>query len=505
MRGMQGFMALHRQTLEADFAERSRREAAEMERRIEMARASGRLGDGRLANMADLEHAGHFNANGIFLGAFEGRLLFYNGEAPMLSYAMTGSGKGRDMILPCLAHSRGRSLFVLDQKDGENAYVSGAFRETQGAGCIYLNPCGLHGLTNTRINPLQLLVDIVRRGDIIDTESVEIAHILLPPKPNDPNGWVRSGAVRLLATRAEYLAQFEPLRCTLSNLWRFVNTDAEQTDLDFAMMRTCGVEAIERKAAALLDTAINAPKQFAAYLTDAQDALAVFEPGKTLAAATDAHEFDFARMKHEPHTVYLMLPAEKSGVAAPYMSLIVNYAIETIARERGPVRTTLILDEFPQLNRTNSVLKALQVYRGKGIQPWIISQGRFSMAERWPLNIIKEFEDQSAVMTMKFVKDPDLLRDIELWSGNQTILMPGMSHSGGIVHSAGANLGETKRAVLQSENVFGKPELFIRFADLPHLVKAQSVPFYAVHPWRDYIGDVRALHRTNEKSRMERT
>lgn len=498
MRGMQGFMALHRQTLEADFAERSRREAADMERRIEMARASGRLGDGRLADMADLERAGHFNANGIFLGAFEGRLLFYNGEAPMLSYAMTGSGKGRDLILPNLAHLRGRSLFILDQKDGENAYVSGAFRETQGAGCIYLNPYGLHGFPNTRFNPMRLLVDIVERGERIGLEGVEIAQILLPPKHNDPNAWVRSGAVRLLATRAEYLAYFEPERCTLSNLWRFVNTDAEQTEVDFTMMRTCGLESIERKAAALLDTAINAPKQFAAYLTDAQDALNVFEPGSALADATDAHDFDFRRMKHEPHTAFLMLPAEKSDAAAPYMSLSVNYVIETIARERGPVRTTLILDEFPQLNRTNSVLKALQVYRGKGIQPWIISQGRFSMAERWPANIIKEFEDQSAVMTMKFVKDPDLMRDIELWSGNKTILMPGMSHSGGIVNSAGANLGEAKRAVLQSENIFGKPELLIRFADLPHLVKAGSVPFYAVKPWNDRIGDVRALHRVKE-------
>lgn len=495
MKGMQGFMALHRQTLEADFAERSRREAAEMERRIEMARASGRLGDGRLAKMDDLEQGGYFEADGIFLGAFRGRLLFYNGDAPILSYAMTGSGKGRDLILPNLAHSRGRSLFVLDQKDGENAYASGAFRETQGAGCIYLNPYGLHGLPNTRFNPLRLLIDIAARGQRIELEGVEIAHILLPPKHNDPNAWVRSGAIRLVATRAEYLAQFEPERCTLSNLWRFVNTDAEQTDLDFAMMRTCGVEAIERKAAALLDIATNAPKQFAAYLTDAQDALMSFEPGSALAEATDAHDFDFRRMKHEPHTVYLMLPAEKSDAAAAYMSLSVNYVIETIARERGPVRTTLILDEFPQLNRTNSVLKALQVYRGKGIQPWIISQGRFSMAERWPANIIKEFEDQSAVMTMKLVKDPDLLRDIELWSGNQTILMPGVSHSGGIVHSAGANLGEARRAVLQSEDIMGSADLLIRFADLPHLVKAKSVPFYSVSPWGTRIRDVRKLHR----------
>jgi type IV secretion system protein VirD4 len=408
---------------------------------------------------------------------------------------MTGSGKGRDMILPNLAHVRGRSLFVLDQKDGENAFASGEFRATLGAGCIFLNPFGLHGFANTRINPLQLLVDILAGGGRIDMEAVEIAHILLPTLHNDPNAWVRSGAVRMIATRLEYLARIEPERCTLSHLWRFVNADAETMNFDFAMMATCGIESIERKAAAMRDTATTAPKQFEAYKSDAIDALFAFEPGKAIADATDAHEFDFAKLKHEPYTVYLMLPAEKSGVAAPYMSLVVNYVIETIARERGPLTTTMILDEFPQLNRTNSVLKALQVYRGKGIQPWIFSQGRFSLEDRWPRHVIKEFEDQSAVMTMKYVRDPELLRDVELWSGNATILMPGVSHSGGVVNSASANLGEAKRAVLQSEDIVGRPELLIRFSDMPHLVRADSVPFYTVDPWSERIGDVRKLHR----------
>jgi type IV secretion system protein VirD4 len=408
---------------------------------------------------------------------------------------MTGSGKGRDLILTNAAHLRGRSLFMLDQKDGENAYASAAHRATLGGGCVFLNPYGLHGLPNTRINPLHLLIDTVKNGGRIDMEAVEIAQILLPIKHGDPNAWVRSGAIRMIATRAEYLARIEPERCLLSHLWRFVNADAQQIGMDYAMMRTCGIEGIERKAAALHDVASNAPKQFEAYRSDAIEALDVFEPGKAIAEATDAHEFDFARMKHEAITVYLMLPADKSGSAAPYMSLSVNYGIETIARERGPVRTTLILDEFPQLNRTNSVLKALQVYRGKGIQPWIFAQGRFSMEERWPTNIIKEFEDQAAVMTMKYVRAPELLRDIELWSGNKTILMPGVSHSGGVVNSAAANLGETKRPVLQSEDIIGRPELLIRFSDLPHMVRADSIPFYTVDPWDKQIGDVRDLHQ----------
>ncbi len=44
MKGMQGFMALHQRTVEADFASASRREAERMRLEIASAQASGVLG-----------------------------------------------------------------------------------------------------------------------------------------------------------------------------------------------------------------------------------------------------------------------------------------------------------------------------------------------------------------------------------------------------------------------------------------------------------------------------
>ncbi len=494
-KGMEGFMALHRQTLEADYAEQARRRAYETEKRMREATPSGRYGSGRLAALADVERENLLDPNGLFLGGLDGRLLFYNGDAPMLSYLMTGGGKGRDLILPNLAHVRNRSIVILDTKDGENAWASAAFRSTLGAGCIFLNPLGLHCMPNTRINPFQLLVDIVARGERIDTEAEEMAQILLPA-PVKPGGdaWVRKGALRLLALRLEYLAHFDPACCTLGNLWRFVNASADDIDLAYAMMRTCGIESIEGKAASLQDTASKAPKQYEAYKAEVIDALNMFEPGKTFEQATAAHEFDFAELKRKAHTVYIMVPAGKLGVAAPWLSLVVNYAIETIARQAGAVRTTFLLDEFPQLPPAPSIRRALQVYRAKGVQLWFFSQGRFSLTERWSENAVKEFEDQAAIMTMKYVREPSLIRDLELWSGTMTMLTPGISHNGGVVESAAANLGETKRPVLQNDDIVGRDDLFIRVATMPHIIKAKSVPYYEVAPWNESILDVRKMH-----------
>lgn len=479
--------------------EEARQRAAWQEYVMAMAAPSGQLGDGRLANLDDLKAVGLFEAGGLFLGAQGGRMLFFNGDGQLLTYARTGSGKGRDLILPNLAHVRDRSLIVVDVKDGENCFASHEHRAgALGQNCIFLNPFGLLGLPNTKINPLHVLVDIVRDGGEIDTQADEMAMILIPPNPREgENSWVRKGAIRLLALRMEYLAYFDPVNCTLGNLWRFVNASDSDFEREFQMMATCGLEGIARRAAALGATYADAPKQFEAYKSDAIEALSSFEIGKTLDRTTSAHDFDFARLKHEPTTVYLMSPSDKLGVIAPWISLIVNYAIEAIARERGQLRTCFILDEFPQLPPAPAVMKALRLYRGKGIQLWFFAQGRYSMEGRWSRDAVREIEDQAAIFNMTGVEDPSLMRDVERWSGNRTIVTRGQNIGGGAVESAGTNRGESRRPVLQSEDIrgIGAGRQIIKVAGLPQLAVCDRLPFYAVAPWDRQIGDVRTMHQ----------
>lgn len=500
---LQTVSSVHRSVVERDYANASRREAEQMRAAIATAQASGVLGNGRLANIADARAADLFNPSGLFLGAMNNRLLFYSGDAPLLTYARTGMGKGRDLILPNLAHIRDRSLVAVDVKDGENCYASWEHRSNElGHPCIYLNPFGLLGLPNTRINPLQTLMAIVARRGQIDTEADEIAHILIPSSPKSKDGdWVGKGARRLLAVRMEYLAHFEPELCTLSGLWRFVNSSQIDMELAFAMMATCGVAGLEGRAAALRATAADAAKQFEAYKSDCIEALHPFEPNKTLDRATSTHDFDFSALKSKPHTVYLIAPSEKLAVVAPWLSLIVSHIIETVARERGAVQTTFLLDEFPMLPPAPAITKTLRLYRGKGLQLWLFSQGRYSLQERWSREAVKEFEDMAAIFNTSGVEDPDLMSDIEKWSGNRTVLMHGVNRSGGTVESAGANLGETRRAVLQSEDIraIGAGRQIIRVAGLPHLLVCNRVPFYEVDPWKGQLRDLRDLHKGTAK------
>lgn len=499
--GMNFFMSVHRQTLEADHAARARERARAMEDAMRRATPSDALGHGRLATLGDVNASGLFGDDGIFLGGLDGRLLFYRGDAPLMTYARTGSGKGRDLILPNLAHLRDRSLIVCDPKDGENAFVSAAHRrDTLGHKVVFLNPFGINGdgFPNTKINPFNLLVNIVRSGARIDSEASEIAHILIP-RPVKASGeeWVRSGALRLTATVLEYLAIFDSENCTPSRLWSFANSSGFDLAAQFAMMETCGVPSIEGRAASFNLVRSDAPKQWEAYKSALADALEPFAPDGALANATSANEFDLRRLKREFVAVYLIVPSRKLAASASWIALQINNAIETIADERGPVRTTFILDEFAQLPPIEAVTKAIRLYRSKGIQLWFFAQSRYSLRERYPEVLAKEFEEQAGIVTMRSIGESDMIRDLELWSGNRTILNRGVSHNGGTVETAAANLGESKRSVLQAEDIIGLGlnRQIIKVATMPHLIVSDCVPFFAVDPWRNQIGDVRALHR----------
>lgn len=498
VQAMQSFTALHQRTLEADFAYRARLHAQETQEAMHHAQASPVLGDGRLADLGDIEKAGLLDGSGIVIGSVSGRLLFYNGDGPLLSYLRTGGGKGRDQILPNCAHIRGRSLVVLDLKDGENAWASWKHRASlENERCLFLNPAGLHGLPTTNINPMSGLLKLVVTGQSIAKQVKQIALTFLPiPAKEGDDAWVRKGAIRLLATRVEYVARFDPEQCTPGGLWRFVNAGKADLEKSFALMSTCGVEAIERKALALEQTLTNAPKQFEASKADAIDALDAYEPGQVLERATSVSDFDPSILKQTPHTVFIMLPADMIDVAGSWVSLMLNVFIEEIARELGPIRTTFLLDEFPQVSAAPVILKALRVYRSKGIQLFIFAQGRFSLEGRWSRDSVKEFEDQAAVLLLKNIQEPTVIKDVELWSGNKTVLMRGVSHNGGVIETGAANLGEAKRAVLQSEDIIGlgNRRQIIRVTGMPRLIVAESVPFYDVDPWRNQIRDVRDLH-----------
>jgi type IV secretion system protein VirD4 len=498
---MERGFALHRGWSEADRAREARERAHELETAMATAQPSGAFGDGRLGNLEDCKKAGLLNSTGLFIGAFgpNGHFLYHNSEESLLTYNRAGGGKGVSLIQPNLAHSNDRTLVIVDIKDGEHAFSSSAHRRAAlGTEVVYFNPYGLHGYPNTDVNPLFRLLEVVRAGGSPDGEAESIFEIALPaPARESENAFFRKGAIQLCTLRAEFLAFEKPNECTLPDIWRFLHGDEEHFAMEFSMMATSENESVARRAQAFASMRRTAEKQWEAIRSEAASALSAFEPGKSLGNACASHDIDLTRAKREKLTIYIILPANRIDVAKPWVSMLIGMMTEVIAAARGPVRTTFIVDEFSNLPKVPSILRSLRLYRGLGVSYWFFSQGRHALTSQWSKEQVKDIEDQVGIITMKSVWEPDLLKDIELWSGTKTILQGGVSHSGGVVQTANANLSENKRPVLQAGDVIalGPTRQVIRVASMPHLLISDAVPYFTVDPWKDQVRDVRDLHK----------
>lgn len=486
-----------RRTAESEaYAHRARDRAHRLEQHYLDLEASGDLGDARLANLDDAKKAGLLDPAGWYLGVMQRRFLFLNADGHNLIYARTGGGKGTTSALPNLAHCRS-SMFVIDVKDAELAKASAAHRALNlGHEVIILDPWGITGHPSAKVSPLHRLGEIVARGYQIDDEADEIAFILLPPGKADvgDNGWVRKGARRLLSMRMRYLAQEAPHRLRLSELWRFVNASDGQLQAAFADMRGSPNEVVAGSAAYMKSVMLESPKQFEAYRSECIEALGSYFPGSSLDKATSENTVNFAAMKDRPITVYLCVPSSKIAVAASWIAMLINHAIEQIAAAEGSQKVRFLIDEFAQLPAPiPAVMKALRLYRGRGILLTLYCQGRFSLRDAgYNEAAVKEIEDQAACIQMWGIEDPSLIRDVSYWSGNTSVVQVNPSHNGGQVAQGSMGRGEQKRPVLQVENIrrINDGRQIIKLPGFPLFV-TERAPYWQINPWKHFIGDTR--------------
>lgn len=491
----QGFETLGAQSRAKEQEQRalaSIEENKRVQRFVQNPTASNKLGDGRLANLLDAQAEGMLDPNGLFLGRMDGKPVFYGGDAHLLNYALTRSGKGRDIVLPNLAHVFNRSLVVNDIKDGENHFASAEYRQSKGHKIIALNPHGLRGIKGEKLNPFQRIIDKASRSESVTEDCLQICMSLVPPnKGGGDNQWVAAGAQQILATWLEWSARFRPERCTLSNMWRFV---FRHTVEHVNEIIDCGCDGLAGQAEKIAQLH-ESEDQWNAYESEMSQALWNFRPDSPLALATDETTFDPTRMKHEKTTLYLMADSDLLEASSRWVSLTVSSIINSCAQTAGQIPVTFIIDELANLPYMAVIPKALTLYAGKGVQLWGLCQGREALRDKgYSDHTIKNFEGQSGLLHMWSVKETDLLKDIELWSGKTTVAIRGANQSGGQVASASFGVNEQARPVLQTEDILaiGEGKQLMR-TNGAHLYLIERVPWFTVPRWQNVLKDVRTL------------
>ncbi|MBK6509552.1 MAG: type IV secretory system conjugative DNA transfer family protein [Haliea sp.] len=325
----------------------------------------------------------------IFLGSLENGAVFAK-PTHMITYGGPGSGKGTSAVIPNLLMWQG-SVFVTDPK-GENAAVTAKYRrDSLGQRIVYLNPWHELGLPNTNFNPLEIIVESVRRtrdpnsaqkeknNELSDARA--IASILVP-EPLDPgqNQWVRERARTLIAAFILYLAYIKPEKCTLPTIHKCLMQAEKEYLAHFEYMvylpPNLAKGALQKFGSSLLDDYFKQAREHQTGRNEATEKLAIFDEADKLADSITSTQVSLREFVSSGNvTIYAILPLKYVQSHGRWAGLVAANIFEAIGScgKGRPVLT--LLDEYCNLGRLHTLDK-LAAYRGHGLRAWLIVQSQ---------------------------------------------------------------------------------------------------------------------------------
>jgi len=350
----------------------------------------------------------------------------------LLSIAPTRSGKGRSLILPNLLHWPQHSVLVVDPK-GENALVTARYRRKLGHEVVIFNPYGLHQEAFAEIgcaqfasfNPIGSLeldaetlhddIAIIAESLIYDTggdahwtESarglIEFLILYLLHEPTETDKSVRRLRA-LIAGGQQGLRQERvctPEEATAdSRRFRFDDSRNAHVELSVYAKASASESELVRN---MVDRYAAATEEVSSVFATAEAQTRILK-SDVICAALDGDSFDFARMKQQPITMYLILPTERLITQARYLRLVLLVAMSHFLRSgMGACKVLMLLDEFANLGPLQIIEQGYGLIAGHGVTLWSFVQNLSQLKNLYPSSW-ETFIANSAVVTVSNVND----------------------------------------------------------------------------------------------------
>jgi type IV secretion system protein VirD4 len=314
-------------------------------------------------------------------GANGGRAaVTYDGDAPLLSCATTGAGKGRGVLIPNMLTYPG-PMIAVDIK-GELYQVTNRRRREMGQQVAVIDPFHLVTDRSDSLNPLDLMT--LPRSDI-DSDAEMLASLLAvgnaferEPFWNITANGLMAGLIALIASGASKDRHLGQLRA-----WLF------HRDLEMTIAKMLDEGVIRSRVAR---------DQFVAYLNAPHEqtrpcikttacsyvsALGSEQVVETLRASSfrlqDVYD-------GKPLSIYIVIPPDKLESHKALLRLWVGTLLTTIMRRTTMPRqrTLFLLDECAQLGSLDSLRKAITLLRGSGLQTWTFWQDLSQLRQVYP-------------------------------------------------------------------------------------------------------------------------
>lgn len=342
-------------------------------------------GASRTATERELRRARLIPRNdNIYLGEFlkAGRprpQVGYPGPAHLITIGPNRCGKGVGLIVPNLVDLK-RSILMIDPK-GEAAAITARHRAKLGR-VVVLNPFRLFvderpWLESEGFNPL---VGLDPNSKYFVDDATGIGEALVRIEEGRERHWSASAQDLVGA-----LVMFECLKArasgrppSLVNVRTMLTEPYGTNDgmptgmaLTVAEMLQSGFRPLVQKVGRLKEQSREINSIISVGITQT-----VFLDSPPVAEDLERGSFDFADMKREIVTVYLIPPAQHISKHANWLRLIVQSALQAL--QNTPSSTLppplFLMDEFAQLGHLQSIQDGMGMLAGFGVQLWPILQ-----------------------------------------------------------------------------------------------------------------------------------
>ncbi|THV10560.1 type IV secretory system conjugative DNA transfer family protein [Rhizobium rhizophilum] len=298
------------------------------------------------------------------------RLLRHDGPGHLLTMAPTRTGKGVGTIIPNLLTAN-RSVICMDPK-GENARITARARMMFGPVYV-LDPFGITGFNTAAFNPL----------DHLDPEGLDLAEdagtladalVFDEPGMAGEAHWSEEAKALISGLILMIVATAPPDERHLGTLRRHLTADPQS----FANLQNRMQQMHE--ANGLIARAANrhlgkADREAAGVLSAAQRHTHFLDSPRMLEVLRRS-DFHFTDLKHQPATVFLVLPPDRLSTYSRWLRLLITQSLTDMARDQTtPTKPVLyLLDEFAALGHLAPIERAMGLMAGYGVQLWPILQ-----------------------------------------------------------------------------------------------------------------------------------
>lgn len=437
--------------------------------------------------------------SGVFIGALNQDLLFYNCWAPKAGsvevYGPARTGKSSTSILGTLLNvwnlkGKGKLRFSIWCNDpkGELYFVSAAFRKWCGQRILVINPFGIKGIPQDCFNPL----DCVLRSVIFMTGETRnlcalISNAMIPePEGNQgttDNSFFRQAARLFVMRLICYMACFEPMHCNLVRLRELVSSSESHLVMIGNKMRDSEqLNGLVRGYGERLLDEIKV-RNFGSIRQESEQAVDIYDGDSEFGKSTMRSDFTLEEILNENTTVYVVLPGSKTGTHGAFSSLVSTLMIEAIAQQDKPSKLLMLMDEMGSMPRLpeDTIKKAFGLLPSLGLRMATYWQST-AQKKMYGENLARLMTDNSSLLAAWGIRDPDMAKEFERRGGQTTVKKHSYSKDPkAIEHSWSYSSQEASEPVISESEILQLPEndMLVSIAG-QKLLRLRRVPFWKI-------------------------